>query len=260
MTVINIFDIWQKLMSRVNVQQGGQIRPVTDFEKWYNDASNLIFRRRLAAADLNQIIDDDLSPFLLSANVLCVNQVGQPYSIAAYPSDYVGFANMKILRQRDSERCGLAENLPIIDGDGKCKQYEDPDYAVMRQTFAGANLVETVVNKIDTGKWASCMSHDTKNPTYDSPKTTQFSSGFKVAPKGIPVVVLDYYKTPRAAVFGYTIGTGDTIIYDPNTSIQLEWSNTMENEFLVELEKAYGMAVREQGVYQMAENDKKSIV
>lgn len=257
MTVIDIYDIWQKLMSRVNVQQGGQIRPVSDFEKWYNIVSDLLFRRKVASAELNQMTDDDLAPFLKTVNILCVNQAGKPYSIAAYPADYSGYASMRISRQKETD--GEGNGIPIIDGTGKCFMYNDPDYAQMTQSFAGANLIEAAVNKIDNQRWAGCRSHDKKNPTYESPKCTQFVSGFKVAPKGLQSVVLDYYKTPRRAVFGYTI-VNDVVIYDSTASTQLEWPNTMENEFLVELEKAYGMAVRENEVYQMAENDKKSIV
>lgn len=260
MTVINIFTLWQRLMTECNVQQGGQIRPVQDFTNWLNAVSDELFREKIASAALNQLLDDDLSPFLKSANVPVTTLTGQPFDLAILPTDYSNFANMKILRQKDSDKCCLKEDTDIIDGTGKSKMYDDPDFAQMRANFAGANLVETLVQLIDTQNWTACMGHDTKGPTYDNPKATLYNLGFKVAPKGMQIVVLDYYTTPVAAVFGYTIGTGDIVVYDVATSTQLQWASTLENEFLTRLKKKYALAVGDMQLYQAAENDKKTLV
>jgi hypothetical protein len=98
------------------------------------------------------------------------------------------------------------------------------------------------------------MEHPTKGPTYNSPKATQSGSGFFIAPKGLTTVVLDYYRTPRQAIFGYTLGAGDIVIYDPSTSQQLEWSNNMQNLFMDELKKIYAIHVNDQSIYQMSKD------
>ncbi len=88
----------------------------------------------------------------------------------------------------------------------------------------------------------------------------QDSAGFKVAPKGVQSVVLDYLHTPRKAVFGYTIGTGDIVVYNSSTSQQLEWTGVVENEFLNELGKKYASSIGDPQLYQQFENNKRQLV
>lgn len=260
MTPINIFDIYQKIMAEVNVQQGGQIRPQVDFENWYNSTSSEIFHEMIAQIELNQQVDDQLSVFLQSANMVVTPMQGLPYDMIALPADYECFANMKIIRQKGTSDCFFKDGIQIIDGNGKCKPYSDPDFNAMKANFAGSNLITSVVTKVDTQRWDSCLGHATKGPTYDAPKVMQVQGGFYIAPKGIQAVILEYYKTPRRAVFGYTIGTGDTVIYQSGSSVQLEWSNILENEFLTRLKKKYGIYVQDQFIYQGANEDKKELV
>jgi len=259
MTPINIFTIWQALMSEVNVQQGGQIRPVQDFQNWYNAVSLELFREKVAKAEINQMTDDDLSPFLLSMNISVGQVSGQRYGLVPYPANYEGFSNMRVLRPKGATACACDGSLPIMDK-GKCVQVVDPDYAEMAARFAGTNLAEFTMNKVDNQAWGNCLQHDTKGPTFDSPKLTQYSSGFQVAPAGISIVVLDYYRLPRSAVFAYTVSNDDIVIYDSNNSVQLEWSSTLENEFLTRLKKKYALHVHDSETYQMAVNDKKELV
>lgn len=260
MTVINIFDIWQKLMSEVNVQQSGLIRPQIDFENWYNAISNELFNLYIADAERSQQIDDALRPFLKIANVIIVPQTNLPYDLIPYPADYEGFANLKILRPQKENRCFFDPQYPIIDGTGKSRKYEDPDFAQMNIQYATSTLTTNVITKIDTQRWDSCMEHPRKGPSFNAPKCMQYDSGFKVAPKNLQGAILEYYRTPRRAVFAYTIGAGDIVQYDATNSVQLEWSNSiLENEFLPRLVKKYGKYIESQSMYQMGENDMKEM-
>lgn len=259
MTLIDIFKIYQALSSEVNVQQGGQIRPVEDFERWYNAVSLELFREKVAIATLNQQNDDDLSPFRVSVNIVVQQIAGQRFGRIAYPADYEAFSDLRMLRSKDENKCGCDTTLPIIDGSGKCLKVIDEDYAAMAAKYAATNLIETTVNKVDNSRWGSCLEHATKGPTFDKPKATQYKDGISIAPAGLSVVVLDYYRTPRSAVFAYTIGAGDIIIYDAANSIQLEWSAGLTNEFLTRLRKKYGVHVGDEKNYQMADNDKKEV-
>lgn len=252
MTVLNLFDLWQSIMSEVNVQQGGNIRPQIDFQSWVNAISMELFHERAAAAELNDMIDDDLATFLLSAYTALISQPGQPWWLLPRPSNYAYFAGCKVLRQ-------LPDKIAIVDGDGQCLQFNDKDYAALRQKFAGKNLIESTVKKLDEQRWESCLGHRFKKPTFQNPKMVQYSAGFKVAPAGIGGVVLDYYRLPKDCVFAYTIGTGDIIQYNAGASIQLEWGENLKNEFLTRLKKKYAIYVREEGLYGQAVNDKKEL-
>lgn len=255
MQQINTYEVYQALLSEVNIQQRGQVRPVADFQKWYNKINDELFRERVAAAELSQQLDDDLSPFKKVINIIVTPLPGQPYSLVRYPSDYEGFANASILRQRDTNETACDCELPIYEDDGQCLKIVDPDYAAMQMRYAGEQLIESVVTKIDTQRWNSCLQHSYKQPTLQSPKIVQDSSGFKIAPKAITSMVLTYYRTPRKAVFGYTLSPDDIVIYNPLTSVDLEWSSTLTGEFIARLKKIYAGHVGDGEIYQMAQND-----
>lgn len=261
MTTLDIYALWQAVMSEVNVQQNGQIRPVTDFTAWLNKTNDKMFRDRVASDELAQLYADDLVPFKKRVNVSVIAQSGMPYDLVPYPDDYEFFANMFILRQKDGTTCACDKTLPLYESkDGKCQQVVDPDYAAMEARYLGMNLTEVTVTKVDTGRWGSCLEHDTEGPTYDKPKTTQNSTGLFIAPKGLTTVVLDYYRTPRPAIFGYTISSQDIVIYDPLTSVQLEWSNTLQGQFIDEMKKIYSIRVNDTSTYQMTKDSSSNSV
>lgn len=258
MTIIDVYDIWQKLMSLCNVSQNGQIRPVTDFQGWYNSANSEMFHDKVAKFQLGQQVTDELSPFLTSAIVSVTMVTGRNYGVIAYPSNYENLADLRIMRQKDEAICGSIEKLPIIDTGGKTQRYTDPDYAELIQQYAGMGLVEETVNVVDTQNWGDCLKHQSKGPTYDNPKATQDASGIKIAPKGIQAVVLDYFHTPRKAIFAYTIAN-DIVIYNSGGSTQLEWTNIIENEFLFRLAMKYATAIGDSNLYQQFDNSLKQL-
>lgn len=260
MQPVNLFVLYTALLSEVNVQQGGQIRPVMDFIYWLNAISLELFREKVAQAEINQQNDDDLSPFLLSINIVVKQSSDAQQGLAPYPVDYAGFSNMRILRPKGSETCCCKKDTPFVTDKGKCIPVVDPDYAAMEAKFAGANLAQFTLNKIDNQKWGSCLEHPTKGPTFDYPKASQYQDGFHIAPAGISVVVLDYFRLPRNAVFAYTLGPQDNIQYDAANSVQLEWTADLQNEFLTRLKKKYAVHVRDTETYQMAIEDKKQLI
>lgn len=261
MTTLNLYTLWQALMSEVNVQQNGQVRPTEDFIPWVIKAQNNLFRKRIANDETAQLYADDLIPFKSTYNIVITPLMGMPYDLASYPSDYEFFVNMRILRNKGSnQECACDLQYPRIKQDGTCTGIQDPDYAAMEARYVGMNLVDITVNKIETSKWPSCMAHVTKAPTFADPKCTQGSNGIYVAPKGITSIILDYYRTPRVPVFGYVIGAGDIVEYDASTSVQLEWGNTLWGEFMDELKKIYAAHVGDTSMYQMSDKDKTLIV
>ncbi len=250
MTVLNVYDTWLALQQLVNVQQNGQVPPSV-FNTWYNEVSFMLHKRFGEEFQLNQVMSDLLSPFIIPVNVLGIAQAGQNWTLFRYPLDYQYFVNASILRQKAEETCFCNKELPIIDGDGKAKKYTDPDFAQMKISYAGANVEERQIHLIDASRWASCLNHTTKGASWDNPKATQFKGGFKVAPKGLTSIVLSYLKTPVQSVFNYTISADDILIYDPITSVQLEWSNQVLPLFLVELQKKYAAYVGSPEMFQM---------
>lgn len=250
MTVINNYQTWLALQQLVNVQQNGQIPPSV-FNTWYNEVSLGLFKKFAEDFSTNQVMNDLLSPFQQRVNIMVANVTGQNWGLVSYPSNYEYFISASILRQMEEDTCFCNESFPIIDGNGKSKKFTDPDFAEMKINFAGANVEERQLNLIDSQRWASCLTHKTKQPTWKDPKMTQFVGGFRVAPKGITSMVLAYLTTPTESVFNYTISTDDIAIYDPATSVQLQWSEQALPFFLVELQKKYAAYVGSPEIFQM---------
>lgn len=260
MTVIDIFDIWQKLMSLCNVQQNGQIRPQTDFQNWYNAVNTEMFKAKVAKFQLGQQVTDELAPFHSTVIIMTSAVSGRNYMVAAYPGDYENLIDIRIIRQKSEAICDDLGQFPIIDGSGKSAMYTDPDYAVFAQVFAQMGIVEETTNVVEAAKWGGCLSHPTKGPTWNEPKATQDKDGIKIAPKGVTGIVMDYFHTPRKAVFAYTIGAGDIAVYNPGGSIQLEWTSVIENEFLIRLAMKYASAIGDSQMYAQYENNLKQLI
>lgn len=260
MTVIDIFDIWQKLMSLCNVQQNGQIRPQTDFQNWYNSVNTEMFKAKVAKFQLNQVVTDELASFHSTVIIMTTNVAGRNYMVAAYPSDYEYMIDVRVIRQKAETDCADFGLYPIIDGKGKSTMYTDPDFAGMVQNFAGMGIMEEPTDVVEAAKWGGCLSHPTKGPTWLDPKATQDKEGIKIAPKGVTSIVLDYFHTPRSAVFAYTIGTGDIVVYNSAGSTQLEWTSVIENEILTRLGMKYAAAIGDTALYQQFEEELKILV
>jgi len=257
MTPIDIFDLWQSLLTEVNVQQNGQIPPFV-FQNWVNAVNVEIFSDKFDSYEKVQKESDEIKvPFLKTVSIPVTVGSGATYGVVAYPSDYEYFSSAMILRQRDEKECRNREPLPVIDQGGKCTKYTDPDYAQMAVQYAAENLVTREVQLIDNQRWDSCLNHTKKGPTYNDPKITQFDGGFKIAPAGVQLMVLDYLRTPRPCVFAYTITTDDILQYNASGSTQLQWSNILKQEFLTRLSKKYAKYTQSPEIYQMAEGDRK---
>lgn len=245
-------------MQLVNVQQNGQIPPSV-FNTWYNEVNKQVFKEMAEEFQTSQVLSDLLSPFTKYALLPVTAQAGQNWGLLSYPSDYEYFIGATILTQKQEEECFSISNLPIIDGDGKSRKYVDPDFAAMAVAYAGSNNEEGTLRLIDQMRWASCLSHPTKGATIKSPKALQYGTGFKIAPKGVVSVILSYLSTPQDSIFAYTISADDIAIYNSAGSQQLQWSDQVLPRFLAELQKKYAAYIGDSQMYQMGDNDKKTL-
>jgi hypothetical protein len=126
-----------------------------------------------------------------------------------------------------------------------------------------ASMCERTVDKVDNQRWGAVCEHLTKMPTFDNPKLTQLNAQFKVAPREVSVIVLDYYVRPTPAVFAYTVapgnvqtGAGDQLLYNKALSKPFPWPTTMVNEFLIRLGERYGLFTRDQFMAQTSTQQK----
>ncbi len=243
--MINVFTLYERLLAKVNTHQMGHARPVRNFEPWVNDISLELFEEYYKAFQKSHHISDNLTIFLRSGNVKVQSLSGQMHDLVPKPDDYERWAAMRIIH-RKGETFAL-KGLPAIECDGKKFEptaYVDADEVAFAQARADTELKEARVEKIDTARWSALATRIRKGASLTSPKCTQYDEGFKLAPKGLGVVVMDYFRKPAPVKFNYIIVNPNTeaeaIQYVEAESKHLEWPESMIGEFLSRLEIAYG--------------------
>ena len=241
--MIDLFDLYGSFQSVANVFIGGWWKLQNDFTKACNDISNEIWVKWTREAEKSQEARDSLIPFLKSKNIIVKSQ-NTYYGVAEMPENYGRYATARILVSGDN-------SYPAKDVDnGKCDGFKTDEE--LTEEFYD-NMKERQVDIVDTQRWAACLNHETKYPTLLKPKMNEVDKLFRVAPRKISVIVLDYYVRPRDATFIYTTttpnldtGAGDQIIYNKKDSLPLEWNNTLRNEFIWRLGERFGAFTKDQ--------------
>lgn len=255
---IDLFDLYNRHCSDVNTFQGGFVRPERDYERNVNSISLDIWNDWTEQAEKSQEINDNLSPFLNTVQIITAPGAGN-YSTALYPKNYGRYSASRVLLHKNECMCDYS-----IDTyeDGECVRdgHEETDIEkAARIKKYKKGIVEATCYKVESSKWSSIITHETKCPTIKEPAITQFDGGFKVAPSDVSVIVVDYFTSPVYAKFAYTIapgdpqtGAGDYIVYDPASSGQLEWSDNMIPFFLEKLREVYSRYTRDGQLFQMS--------
>lgn len=248
MNQISIYDLWLSFQSYSNTFQGGWYRPQSDFQQRVNDFSKELFIEYSNEAERSQKARDNLFFLLKSAQIKC-DKVKANYSIVKPPAGYARFSGMSILVTPEGETC---------EDSGGDDENRESDYL--------ENISRVSVELIDSMRWDSCLQHETKKPTLGKPKTTFMSEAFRVAPRSITSVILDYYIEPEDAVFAYTVtpvdnrdGEGGVIVFDKSRSRNLPWPETMKNEFIVRLGESYGLFTRDSLMTQFSTQQKTMV-
>lgn len=246
MTQITPFELWLDFKSWVNTQQGGFMPPQSVFIRAANIASMELWKKWTRMAEKSQEIKDNLFPFLVSKNIITTKS-NSFYGTFEPPKNYGRYATAKILLTKKNE------TVPSIEIDkGKCCKGQKVNVKFVPITDGSEkedyfnNTTESDVDIVDNQKWSAMLKHLTKKPTFEKPKMTQLNGVFKVAPRDVSVVVLNYYIEPVDAVFGYKpnpgnvqTGSGGAIVYDKNTSVNFQWTKQAKPDLLEMLKEVY---------------------
>lgn len=241
--MIDLFSLWQDFQSAVNTSQNGWVSPQRDFTRAVNWVSIGKWNEWTNDAEKSQEAKDKLFPFLRSKN-LVVNSSTTYYGIAKKPADYGRLASARIV----VHDTGTLPDKNIDDG--KCEGWATEEE--ITDAYYD-NIKEWPVTIVDNQNWGPYCQHLTKGPTLRRPGITQINNEFKVAPRKVSVIAIDYYIEPTPAFFSYTTvpgnpqtGAGDQIVYNPTASIPLQWPEQMRKEFVDELINYYMTFIRDQ--------------
>jgi len=250
--------LYQNFINTVNTFQGGWYPPASTFISVANDISYEMWDAKTETAENNEKNQDDLYPFLKTKNCIVASS-NNHYGTFDDPTDYGQYSSASIAVYQ-GKTVGY-DNLDCVTCNNK-KIDEQERYELVQRYLDG--IVEHDVKKIANSKWANCLSSLTKPPTLEFPKITKTSTGFKVAPRNVSVVIFNYYKEPTKATYAYTTvpgnpqtGAGDQIVYDKNNSIPFEWNVNLINEFLWRLGERFGLYTQNQYMAQFSNQMKK---
>jgi hypothetical protein len=88
----------------------------------------------------------------------------------------------------------------------------------------------TPIDFVTTTEWGERRQNYVTRPNYEYPIATYENGRIITEPSGIDIIKLRYYRYPVTPVWGFTMNANDQPIYNPNTSVQLEFpSNDWEN-------------------------------
>lgn len=254
--MIGINSLWKDFLAKVNTYQGGFWSPQNNFVRAVNDIQKQLMNEEFAKWQNNQSTTDSIYPFLETKNLRLVSNNNQAYDTSVLPNDFIHYSSARVI-VAGNVGCGCTGKDDIDGSNGKVvecsadNKYIDPDLIALEEKHAQDNICQNPVRIIDNQRWGSLCGHYTKRPTIKNPAITMFAGGIKVFPKHVGIIVLDYFRNPKDAVFNYTLGTDNEIIYNPTGSVDLEWPEHMKPAFLNLLMKAYGAYTGQDNTYQI---------
>lgn len=264
--MIDIFELYNDFKSQVNMNQGGYLSPGS-FESYVNTVTNDLLKQMFEHWQKNQSLTDSMYHLLKSVNITVQSLQGKPYDSVTLPSDYAFFSSARVVYNPKTAKGYGEKDYNWIDGctgkDSSCAEctadnkYIDPDMVALEKLKQDDSIVEGTVTIVTNDRWGAKLAHRTKGPKVDNPAITQYDGGFKIAPKNVGVMILDYIRRPEPAKFAYTLDADDVVIYDANNSIGVDWPIEMKAQILPLIIKKYATAIGDDKLYAIGNNEAK---
>jgi hypothetical protein len=250
--MISVCQLYNDHKGRENVWQGGSVRPES-FVSWLHEVQIEIQNELIKSLGNNQDVTDNLRPFLKSVQTAVIQAGGK----ISYPKNYRRFSSLRFFSVKSNGPGSMCSNLPVLcNGEvlqiDKCDLKEE-DKAEM---LSSEEMIERSIQMVPNKFWGSVSDDEIVAPSIMIPYATQNDNGFKVLPKGIGYVVLDYISIPERPTFIYTRDAKQNIICDSNKCKNLEWGEEMIPEILARMKKRYSAFVGNSEAYKEGEQER----
>lgn len=125
----------------------------------------------------------------------------------------------------------------------------------IRYAISGRSITKQVAIQIyNEDERAERLNSQIDPVTVTSPIGEQVAEGsWQLYPEAQYFGKVTFYRRPVAPVFGYSVVSGRVIVYNPNTSTQMEWLETQQDEVLIKALSSIGINIGAQDVSQWAE-------
>lgn len=237
----------------LNTWAKGHYRPQQfEFDLWM--AIMEIFNEGRAEWENNQLITDKNRWFFKNSQVP-IEKVPQGAMIK-YPDDYVSFSSFRFFSKTQHGPGVKCKTFDIVNEDSTCRPLREEEKV---ELLNEEELFERQITKVDNQRWGSVGEHLTKYPTIKSPYGTQLEGGFKVVPKEVAYVVLNYLRVPIRPIFQYSDDGRGNIICGPNCSL-LEYGPEVLPDIMSRIKMKYSSSVGDEQKYAEAGKEKRELV
>ena len=161
-------------------------------------------------------ISDDMRKFVTEVEI---NKVG---SVFPYPTDYGAFSSLRYSR-------------------------------ILNNGCDTPDVRTRTIELVTDGELSDRLDNTVVYPDFEYPVGAWYSAGWKVFPKIIEKIDLTYLRIPVTPVRGYILDPAtDLTTYDPLTSVQIEYPETLHIDFTYRVLKSLAINIREEQLYQVA--------
>jgi len=108
------------------------------------------------------------------------------------------------------------------------------------------------IEEVNNVAWGFIQSSTLQEPTLRFPKYSEFSNVIRFLPRNIGIVEMDYFKTPVAPIWGYTVVSGRPV-YSSSTSVNFEWDDFSTNNIAGIFLSLLAVNLKDQELIQFSE-------
>ena len=220
--MVNIDDVYQKVLAIANKEQRGYITP-QEFNLFADQAQMDIFEQYFY--DINQF-----------------NRI---------PGNDTEYADMLTLLE---EKIAIFKNIKLLE-------YESPYYKKPQELYrlgtleTGFGEIEQVTHK----EYLNIKLSPLAKPTLKRAIYVDTPQGYRVYPTFTNNVQCHYVRKPRKINWGYNV-INDTALYDATKSIHFQLHPSEENNLIIKILSLAGISIKDAVLYQAAEQqDNKNI-
>ncbi len=217
---VNINTVYEAVLLLSNRNQGGGIITADDFNRYANMVNKGMMNEDFEIFQKTQKLTDRIKSFIKKKQ-LYSPQSGQ----VAYPKDYFYFIAARTYK-----------NDNYIKLKTECETAgTNPDYT---------KLPTISIKPIDNDKLGILNQSEVYQPSVQFPYLLFYNDYLQIYPIDLGVIILDYLEKPQDVLWAYT-EVNELPVYNPATSINFQWDETVTNQIIMEICRYAGINTRE---------------
>ncbi len=125
--------------------------------------------------------------------------------------------------------------------------------ASMRHYYVGKKGgAEVEVKPVKNESWGNIQVSQLLQPSRRFPKYQELASTFLILPRTVGTVTLDYFKTPVAPIWNYTV-VSNRPVYNPTGSVDFEWGSFALNNVASIYLSLVGVNIKDSDLYAFSQ-------